>query len=142
MSELSERMGQAILKSGKSQRQIAREIGITETSMSRYVRGNRSPKATVISEFAKAAGISAEWLLRGDRDMHSHVEMIIDYTTDGTDFQYCDNHGILIRCKDCKYYTAMVPKAKIGICSLLSSHFGDNGFCSDAEQRIVDEMKG
>ena len=34
----------------------------------------------------------------------SHVEMIIDYTTDGTDFQYCDNHGVLARCRDCEHY--------------------------------------
>lgn len=36
--------------------------------------------------------------------MMSHIEMIIDYTTDGIDFHYCDNHGVLVRCKDCKYY--------------------------------------
>lgn len=34
----------------------------------------------------------------------SHIEMIIDYTTDGTDFNYSDNHGVLVRCKDCEYY--------------------------------------
>ena len=33
-----------------------------------------------------------------------HVEMIIDYTTDGTDFQYNDNHGVLVRCRDCKHF--------------------------------------
>ena len=33
-----------------------------------------------------------------------HIEMIIDYTTDGTDYQYNDNHGILTRCCDCQYY--------------------------------------
>ena len=32
------------------------------------------------------------------------IEMIISYSTDGTDFFYCDNHGLLTRCKDCKYY--------------------------------------
>ena len=35
--------------------------------------------------------------------MSKHVEMIIDYTTDGADFRYNDNHGVLIRCKDCVY---------------------------------------
>jgi len=28
-----------------------------------------------------------------------YVEMIIDYVTDGTDFQYGDNHGVLTRCR-------------------------------------------
>lgn len=36
-------------------------------------------------------------------DNVQHVEMIIDYVTDGDDFQYNDNHGVLIRCKDCIY---------------------------------------
>ena len=34
-----------------------------------------------------------------------HIEMIIDYTTDGTDFDYCDNHGTLIRCGECAWYS-------------------------------------
>ena len=34
----------------------------------------------------------------------THIEMIIDYTTDGTDYQYCDNKGVLIRCGECKYW--------------------------------------
>jgi len=39
-----------------------------------------------------------------------HIEMIIDYITDGTDYQYNDNHGILTRCCDCQYYdTGMNP---------------------------------
>lgn len=32
------------------------------------------------------------------------VEMIISYTTDGTDFLYCDNHGVLTRCEGCKHW--------------------------------------
>lgn len=38
--------------------------------------------------------------------MAKHVEMIIDYvinTDQGEDFQYCDNKGILTRCRDCVY---------------------------------------
>lgn len=38
--------------------------------------------------------------------MREHIEMIIDYTTDGTDFQYNDNHGILVRCIDCLWYAS------------------------------------
>ena len=30
--------------------------------------------------------------------------MIIRYITDGTDYEYHDNHGVLIRCKDCNEY--------------------------------------
>ena len=41
----------------------------------------------------------------------------------------------IIHCKECKFYTSMIPKDGIGICSLLCSHFGDDGFCSEAERR-------
>lgn len=43
-----------------------------------------------------------DYLENKGNDM-KHVEMIIDYTTDGTDFQYSDNRGILTRCRDCKW---------------------------------------
>ena len=33
-----------------------------------------------------------------------HVEMIIDYITDGADFTYSDNCGVLIRCRNCRYF--------------------------------------
>ncbi len=33
-----------------------------------------------------------------------HVEMIIDYVVDGDDFIFNDNRGVLVRCKECKYY--------------------------------------
>ena len=35
--------------------------------------------------------------------MSKHIEMIIDYIIDGSDFQYNDNHGVLIRCGNCRY---------------------------------------
>lgn len=41
----------------------------------------------------------------------------------------------VIRCKDCKFYTSMRSDLKTGICALLSAHFGDDGFCSEAERR-------
>lgn len=35
--------------------------------------------------------------------MSKHVEEIIEYIMDGEDFQYFDNHGSLVRCKDCTH---------------------------------------
>lgn len=35
--------------------------------------------------------------------MSRHVEMITDYIVVGEDYQYCDNHGLLIRCGKCKF---------------------------------------
>lgn len=34
-----------------------------------------------------------------------HEEMIVEYLVDKDgNYEYFDNHGTLIRCKDCKYY--------------------------------------
>lgn len=41
----------------------------------------------------------------------------------------------LTECKDCKFYTSMIPCDGIGICSLACRHLGDDGFCSEAERR-------
>ena len=85
MTDLSNRIRQAVEKSGKTQRQIADAIGITEVSMSRYVCGERIPKATIMPKLAEACGVSVEWLQTGKEPYTAHIEMIIDYVTDGED---------------------------------------------------------
>ena len=67
--------------------------------------------------------------------MSKYVEMIISYIVDGDDFQYNDNHGVLIRCKDCKYY---VPD--MGCCDHIggityAESVKELDFCSKAEKR-------
>ena len=41
-----------------SQRDLARKIGVTEVTMSRYINGNRSPKASTLEKIAKGIGVS------------------------------------------------------------------------------------
>ena len=70
--------------------------------------------------------------------MSKHVEMIIDYIVDGDDFQYNDNHGLLIRCKDCKYlgefaHYILHEKDKVEryYCKIYSGYFVDlYDYCS------------
>ena len=67
--------------------------------------------------------------------MQKHVEMIIDYITDGTDFQYNDNHGLLIRCKDCRWsIDSQLEDGKL-YCELNNEIVEDRGYCSFAERR-------
>jgi len=56
-----------------------------------------------------------------------HVEMIIDYVTDGTDFQYFDNTGILVRCRDCKNYDHG--------CTRYDAPIDPDDFCSYGERK-------
>lgn len=68
-----------------------------------------------------------------------HVEMIIDYVTDGTDFEYCDNHGVLTRCRDCKHYAFADNRAfgfPVKRCEWTGFEDVDaDDFCSRAERR-------
>jgi transcriptional regulator with XRE-family HTH domain len=140
MTDLSSRIRQAVERSGKTQRQIADAIGITEVSLSRYVHGERTPRATSIPKLAEACGVSVEWLQTGKEPYTSHIEMIIDYTTDGTDYQYCDNHGILIRCRDCAYWhiNCMPCAGKHG-CDVMSDYTEPDFYCGSAVRRTKNE---
>lgn len=71
------------------------------------------------------------------------IEMIISYSTDGTDFFYCDNHGLLTRCKDCKHFSPDFSK-KAGMCyrnsnvvaggNLMVSRVDADFYCAGAER--------
>lgn len=71
-----------------------------------------------------------------------HVEMIIDYVTDGTDFEYCDNHGVLTRCRDCKHYyfaDNRIPQEQRYVCDIGGEVWQPDDYCSFAERREVSE---
>ena len=63
--------------------------------------------------------------------MMKRVEMIIDYITDGTDFQYSDNHGVLTRCKDCELYIPDISRCEREIIPWVES----DDFCSRAVRK-------
>lgn len=127
MSSYAERIRQAIERSGKTQRQIADEIGITEVSMSRYVSGQRIPRAKTLVNIAKVCNVPEMWLLTGKEPPTKHTEMIIEYLTDGDDFQYNDNHGTLVRCKDCKHWNKLMF-----MCSKNAGEWKHDDYCSKA----------
>ena len=68
--------------------------------------------------------------------MSKHVEMIIDYTVVGEDYQYNDNHGVLTRCGDCKYYRTDfdVPQCECGEFELGLLYPKPDDYCSKAER--------
>ena len=66
MSEFGKRLDKLIKDSGKSQRDVAKDLGITDASISTWKMG----KATQISAFnvwrlSKYFHVSADWLLTG-----------------------------------------------------------------------------
>lgn len=62
--DFSERLNEALGRFWKgSNRSFAEACGVTEVSMSRYLSGNRVPKAPLIITMAKVLGVSADYLL-------------------------------------------------------------------------------
>lgn len=62
------------------------------------------------------------------------VEFIESYWTGGelgSDYVWNDNHGELVRCKDCKHY-----KDGTGVCALYHAHgCAETWYCADGERR-------
>ena len=48
---------------GWSQAELARRTGVTKSAISTYELGIRTPSADVVSSFAKAFGVSSDYLL-------------------------------------------------------------------------------
>lgn len=61
-AKLGDRIKKAIRGAGLSQKEVAQKIGISENSMSSYIRG-RSPRIDVLCAIAELCGVSIDWLL-------------------------------------------------------------------------------
>lgn len=48
---------------GMSQKELARKAGTTEVTISRYIKGTRIPKATMLQKISKALGTTPDHLL-------------------------------------------------------------------------------
>lgn len=75
-------------------------------------------------------------------DRHDAYKVLTEYYNHHTEAQHKSLKESLNRvpeavvmCKDCKYYTSMIPNKNLGICSLASRHLGDYGFCSEGERK-------
>ena len=51
-----------------TQRELARMSGVTEAAMSRYLRGERQPRAEVVANMATALGVTSDYLLGREED--------------------------------------------------------------------------
>ena len=68
------------------------------------------------------------------------VEFIESYIRVGNDYQWNDNHGELIRCKDCKWYdTRFVvchnPRFGDGWANYQPPKVREDFFCNDGERK-------
>lgn len=59
---MKNRIKEMLEAKGMTQRELAIKIGTTETTVCRYVNGNRAPKAPIAIAIAKALGTTVEEL--------------------------------------------------------------------------------
>lgn len=57
------RLGQVIKEKGITQRELASKVGVTEVSMSRYIKGERVPSGPIVVNIAKELDISVDYLV-------------------------------------------------------------------------------
>ena len=66
MSVFTDRLTEMLERRGMTQRELADKIDKTEVSVSRYVSGQRVPKATVLLKIAQALNVQADYLIGND----------------------------------------------------------------------------
>ncbi len=63
VSVFSERMSELMKSNGLSQKELAIKAGVTESAMSYYAKGERTPRSDVLTRIAKALGTTTDYLL-------------------------------------------------------------------------------
>lgn len=91
------RLGQAIKEKGITQRELASKVGVTEASMSRYIKGERVPSGPIVVNIAKELGISVDYLVgtssvkkrqtNADRIRNMSDEELADWLHNMCDFE-------------------------------------------------------
>jgi transcriptional regulator with XRE-family HTH domain len=71
---IGERIAGLLREQDKSQRELARQTGITNVTISRYIKGDRVPKGTSIANIAKALHTTTDYLLGNEKDDDPELE--------------------------------------------------------------------
>ena len=63
MENFTKRLNELIEESKITQRDLAQDIGVTESAISKYISGERIPNSEIISNLATALGTTSDYLL-------------------------------------------------------------------------------
>lgn len=66
--EFGERLSNQLKKQGMTQKELAERINTTEATLSRYVSGDREPKADMLANIATALHTTSDYLLGIESD--------------------------------------------------------------------------
>ncbi|MFR0557011.1 helix-turn-helix domain-containing protein [Pseudoscardovia radai] len=96
MSEqLGTRMRELMQQNGYSQKQLAELAGLTEATVSRYVSGEREPKAETLADIATALHTSTDYLL--GRESSSDLDSAYTILARNASMLTADQKTVLIR---------------------------------------------
>ena len=76
---IGKRIAGLLMEQGKTQRELAEQVGTTGASISRYVKGYRIPKGTILANIAKALHTTTDYLLGNEKDSND-PELEYNYT--------------------------------------------------------------
>ena len=76
MGEMGKRLKALIEKKGITQKDLADEVGCTDAAISHYIKGDRVPRASVLTKLAIALDTTSEYLMEG---IPTDVSDEIDY---------------------------------------------------------------
>ena len=76
---IGERIAGLLREQGKTQRELAEQVGTTEVSMSRYIKGDRVPKGPILANIAKALHTTTDYLVGNEKDSND-PELEYNYT--------------------------------------------------------------
>ncbi|WP_019893412.1 helix-turn-helix domain-containing protein [Allobaculum stercoricanis] len=66
--EFGERLLSLLQRQGTTQKELAKRINTTEATLSRYISGDREPKANVVANIATALHTTSDYLLGIEQD--------------------------------------------------------------------------
>lgn len=76
--ETGKRIQSLLKSSGMTQRELAERVGATESAVSKYISGDREPRAEVLANIATALSTTVEYLLGKDEGLDTPFGTIYD----------------------------------------------------------------
>lgn len=76
---IGERIAGLLMEQDKTQRELAKQVGTTGASISRYIKGDRVPKGPIIANIAKTLHTTTDYLLGNEKDSND-PELEYNYT--------------------------------------------------------------
>ena len=63
MTDFAQRLCKTLKEKGITRKQFAVDIGITDSTLTRYLRGDRTPNIYIVYQMCKILNVSCDWLI-------------------------------------------------------------------------------